>query len=63
VRLVGDTWLRALWRVQSRLVFTSCGPEVVLSEEGALRLRAAERGQRLATWCWAAWAPAPACIH
>jgi hypothetical protein len=43
VRLVGDTWLRALWRVESRLVFTSCGPEVVLSEEGALRLRAARR--------------------
>eukprot|EP01046_Picozoa_sp_COSAG06_P020769 COSAG06_NODE_1535_length_9155_cov_68.266343_3_plen_236_part_00 len=41
VRLAGDTWMRALWRVESRLLFTSCGPEVVLSEEGALRLRAA----------------------
>ena len=35
----------------------------VLSEEGALRLRVVQRGQRLATWCLAAWAPAPACIH
>ena len=43
VWLVGDTWLWALWRVESRLVFTSCGPEVVLSEEGALRLRVARR--------------------
>eukprot|EP01046_Picozoa_sp_COSAG06_P053490 COSAG06_NODE_9262_length_1944_cov_4.017886_2_plen_192_part_00 len=42
-RLANETWLRALWRVQYRLLFTSCGPEVVLSEEGALRLRAAER--------------------
>jgi hypothetical protein len=47
VRLADETWMRALWRVQYRLVFTSCGPKVVLSEEGALRLRAAERGQRL----------------
>eukprot|EP01046_Picozoa_sp_COSAG06_P002008 COSAG06_NODE_67_length_26084_cov_784.027670_23_plen_210_part_00 len=39
-RLVGETWVRALWRVQYCLKFTSCGPEVVLSEEGALRLRA-----------------------
>ena len=38
-RLEGETWVRALWRVQYRLQFTSCGPEVVLSEEGALRLR------------------------
>ena len=37
VRLADDTWVRALWRVESRLVFTSCGPKVVLSEEGALR--------------------------
>ena len=39
-RLANETWLRALWRVQYRLKFTSCGPEVVLNEEGALRLRA-----------------------
>lgn len=37
VRLEGETWVRALWRVQYRLRFTSCGPEVALSEEGALR--------------------------
>jgi hypothetical protein len=42
-RLVDETWVRALWRVQYRLLFTSCGSQVVLSEEGALRLRAAER--------------------
>ena len=55
-RLAGETWVRALWRVQYRLHFTSCGPEVVLSEEGALRLRAyiaragaaAMRGARVA---------------
>ena len=48
VRLADETWVQALWRVQYPLVFTSCGPAVVLSEEGALRLRAAERarGQR-----------------
>ena len=40
VRLEGETWVRALWRVQYRLKFTSCGPEVVLSEEGALPARA-----------------------
>jgi hypothetical protein len=44
-RWADETWVRALWRVQYRLKFTSCGPEVVLSEEGALRLRAErERG-------------------
>jgi hypothetical protein len=42
VRLADETWMRVLWRVQYRLLFTSCGPQVVLSEEGALRLRAAE---------------------
>eukprot|EP01046_Picozoa_sp_COSAG06_P029009 COSAG06_NODE_2656_length_6487_cov_109.872260_8_plen_240_part_00 len=66
LRLAGDTWLRALWRVESRLLFTSCGPGVVLSEEGALRLRAAGRAAA-ATRCLTggarAWAPAPACIH
>ena len=40
VRLADETWVRALWRVQYRLPFTSCGPEVVLSEEGALPARA-----------------------
>ena len=45
VRLADETWVRALWRVQYPLVFTSCGPAVVLSEEGALRLRAAERAR------------------
>ena len=49
-RLADETWVRALWRVESRLVFTSCGPEVVLSEEGALRLRAAGRAAA-ATQC------------
>ena len=39
-RLEGETWVRALWRVQCPLKFTSCGPRVALSEEGALRLRA-----------------------
>eukprot|EP01046_Picozoa_sp_COSAG06_P019846 COSAG06_NODE_1429_length_9481_cov_30.750986_8_plen_255_part_00 len=39
-RLADETWVRALWRVQYRLEFTSCGPEVVLSEEGALPARA-----------------------
>ena len=39
-RLAGETWVRALWRVRYRLVFTSCGPAVVLSEEGALPARA-----------------------
>ena len=53
VRLAGDTWVRALWRVESRLVFTSCGPEVVLSEEGALRLRAAERAAAATRCLWA----------
>eukprot|EP01046_Picozoa_sp_COSAG06_P017504 COSAG06_NODE_1191_length_10329_cov_229.517107_10_plen_262_part_00 len=50
VRLEDETWVRALWRVEYRLVFTSCGPEVVLSEEGALRLRAAGRAAA-ATQC------------
>ena len=50
VRLADDTWVRALWRVESRLVFTSCGPKVMLSEEGALRLRAAEKAAA-ATQC------------
>eukprot|EP01046_Picozoa_sp_COSAG06_P053671 COSAG06_NODE_9337_length_1926_cov_538.484401_1_plen_412_part_00 len=50
VRLADETWMRALWRLQYRLLFTSCGPEVVLSEEGALRLRAAE-GAAAATRC------------
>eukprot|EP01046_Picozoa_sp_COSAG06_P038028 COSAG06_NODE_4351_length_4337_cov_48.628126_4_plen_146_part_00 len=49
---VDETWVWALWRVQYHLQFTSCGPKVVLSEEGALRLRMVERGvaatQRLA---------------
>jgi hypothetical protein len=49
-RLADETWVRALWRVEYRLVFTSCGPEVVLSEEGALRLRAAGRAAA-ATQC------------
>jgi len=40
VRLAGETWVRALWRVQYRLQFTACGRSVVLSEEGAYRLRA-----------------------
>jgi hypothetical protein len=49
-RWVDETWVRALWRVQYRLLFTSCGPEVALSKEGALRLRAAERAAA-ATQC------------
>ena len=32
------TWLRALWCAEFRLAFTSCGPGVVLSEEGASSL-------------------------
>jgi hypothetical protein len=39
-RLAGETWVRALWRVRYRLKFTSCGPAVVLREEGALPARA-----------------------
>ena len=39
-RWAGETWVRALWRVQCPLKFTSCGPAVVLSEEGALPARA-----------------------
>eukprot|EP01046_Picozoa_sp_COSAG06_P017592 COSAG06_NODE_1202_length_10285_cov_57.400648_6_plen_320_part_00 len=65
VRLADETWMRALWRVEYRLQFTSCGPAVVLSEEGALRLRAAGRAAA-ATRCLGgghAWAPAPACTH
>jgi hypothetical protein len=38
VRLADETWLRALWRLEYRLQSTSCGPDVALSEEGALRL-------------------------
>ena len=49
-RWVDETWVRALWRVQCPLKFTSCGRSVVLSEEGALRLRAAERAAA-ATQC------------
>eukprot|EP01045_Picozoa_sp_COSAG04_P026633 COSAG04_NODE_3734_length_2576_cov_1.193783_1_plen_325_part_10 len=52
VRLADETWMRALWRVQYRLLFTSCGPTVALSEEGALRLRAAGRAAA-ATRCLA----------
>jgi hypothetical protein len=64
-RLADETWLRALWRVQYRLLFTSCGSEVVLSEEGALRLRAAGRAAAATRGLGGAraWAPAPACIH
>ena len=52
VRRAEETWVRALWRVQHRLHFTSCGPEVVLSEEGALRLRAySESGSGCDAWC------------
>jgi hypothetical protein len=36
-RWADETWVRALWRVQYRLQFTSCSPRVVLSEEGAMR--------------------------
>eukprot|EP01046_Picozoa_sp_COSAG06_P035103 COSAG06_NODE_3736_length_4963_cov_7.434416_3_plen_213_part_00 len=36
-RWVDETWVRALWRVQYPLKFTSCGRSVGLSEEGALR--------------------------
>ena len=39
-RWADETWVRALWRVQCPLKFTSCSPEVALSEEGALHLRA-----------------------
>ena len=39
-RWADETWVRALWRVQCPLKFTSCSPDVALSEEGALRLRA-----------------------
>jgi hypothetical protein len=57
--LVDETWVWALWRVESHLLFTSCGPEVVLGEEGALRLRVAERGQwlRHGAWGWRALGP------
>ena len=51
-RWTGETWVRALWRVQyrlTRLKFTSCGPSVALSEEGACvcveRERERERGR------------------
>jgi hypothetical protein len=39
-RLEGETWVWALWCVRYPLKFTSCGPEVELSEEGALPARA-----------------------
>ena len=29
------TWLQALWYAECRLLFTSCGPAMTLSEEGA----------------------------
>ena len=29
------TWLRALWYTEYRLAFTSCGPAIELSEDGA----------------------------
>eukprot|EP01046_Picozoa_sp_COSAG06_P034226 COSAG06_NODE_3568_length_5176_cov_22.718732_5_plen_381_part_00 len=51
-RWVEETWVRALWRVQCPLKFTSCGPKVVLSEEGALRLRAAERAAAATRCLW-----------
>jgi hypothetical protein len=49
-RLVDETWVRALWRVRYRLKFTSCGPEVVLSEEGALPARAQYPALRLSLY-------------
>jgi hypothetical protein len=42
--------VRALWRVRYRLKFTSCGPEVVLSEEGALPARAQYPALRLSLY-------------
>ena len=56
-RLVHETWLWALWRVHPRyrLQLMSCGPSVVLSEEGALRLRAEQAARRLGSA--RAWAP------
>jgi hypothetical protein len=49
-RLEGETWVRALWRVRYPLKFTSCGPEVVLSEEGALPARAQYPALRLSLY-------------
>ena len=49
-RLEGETWVRALWRVRYPLHFTSCGPEVVLSEEGALPARAQYPALRLSLY-------------
>ena len=49
-RLAGETWVRALWRVRYPLKFTSCGWEVVLSEEGALPARAQYPALRLSLY-------------
>jgi hypothetical protein len=49
-RWADETWVRALWRVQCPLKFTSCGPEVVLSEEGALPTRAQYPSLRLSLY-------------
>jgi hypothetical protein len=48
-RLVHETWLWALWRVHPRyrLQLMSCGSSVVLSEEGALPLRAEQAARCL----------------
>eukprot|EP01046_Picozoa_sp_COSAG06_P017501 COSAG06_NODE_1191_length_10329_cov_229.517107_7_plen_340_part_00 len=53
-RWVDETWVRALWRVQYPLKFTSCGPQVLLREEGALRLRAAGRAAAATRCLWVA---------
>ena len=49
-RLEGETWVWALWRVRYPLKFTSCGPEVELSEEGALPARAQYPALRLSLY-------------
>jgi len=49
-RWADETWVRALWRVQCPLKFTSCGPAVVLSEEGALPARAQYPALRLSLY-------------
>jgi hypothetical protein len=49
-RLEGETWVRALWRVRYPLKFTSCGPKVVLREEGALPARAQYPALRLSLY-------------
>jgi hypothetical protein len=51
-RWAGETWVQALWREQCPLKFTSRGPMVRLSEEGALRLRAAERAAAAMRGAW-----------